>query len=50
MRFNLVLIYYGRAIDSTILTALNDNGTHQAQPTINPKIEVDWLLDYFYTP
>jgi len=42
-------LYYCRAVDGTIHTALNDIGTQQAKPTTNTKIEADWLLDYLYT-
>ena len=42
-------LYYGRAMDGTILTSLNDIGSQQAQPTENTKIEADWLLDYLHT-
>ena len=42
-------LYYGQAIDRTILTALNDIGSQQAKPTENKKIDTDWLLDYCHT-
>ena len=42
-------LYYGRAMDGTILTSLNDIGTQQAQPTQNKNAEADWLLDYLHT-
>ena len=42
-------MYYARAIESTILPALNDIGTQQAKPTDNTKKEADWLLDFLHT-
>ena len=39
------LLYYARAIDSTMLPALNQIGTQQAQPTENTKQAVQQLLD-----
>ena len=42
-------LYYGRAMDGTILTSLNDIGSQQALPTKDTKVEADWLLDYLHT-
>ena len=42
-------LYYGRAIDSTILPALNEIGTQQAHPTTNTIKKCQRLLDYMYT-
>jgi hypothetical protein len=43
------LLYYGRAIDSTILPALNTIALSQAKPTEKTKAECDHLLDYCAT-
>ena len=43
-------LYYRRAMDGTILTALNDIGSQQAKPTQNTKVEANWLLDYLHNP
>ena len=40
------LLYYGRALDNTILPALNTIGTEQALPTATTKKKVQRLLDY----
>ena len=40
------LLYYARAVDSTILTALNTIATQQAAPTESTLEEVKQLLDY----
>ena len=42
-------LYYCRALDGTIHTALNDIGYQQAKPAANTKVEADWLLDYLCT-
>ena len=42
-------LYYGRAIDSSILPALNEIGTTQAQPTEKTKKECQRLMDYLNT-
>ena len=39
------LLYYGRAIDCTILPALNQIATNQATPTIKTKQAIHRLLD-----
>jgi hypothetical protein len=44
-----LFLYYGRALDSTMLTALNDIGTQQAFPTTKVKAKVQQLLDYANT-
>ena len=41
--------YYGQAIDSTMLVALNEIGTNQAAPTATTRDKVDWLFDYALT-
>ena len=41
--------YYGQAIDSTMLVALNEIGTNQAAPTATTRAKVDWLFDYALT-
>jgi hypothetical protein len=40
------LLYYARAVNSTILTALNTIATQQAAPTESTLEEVKQLLDY----
>ena len=42
-------LYYARAIDSTMLPALNQIGSQQAQPTVKLKEKIQRLLDYAYT-
>ena len=42
-------LYYGRAIDSTILPAINDIASSQAKPTQKTKQKVQMLLDYLHT-
>ena len=41
-------LYYGCAMDGTILTVLNDIGSQQSKPTENTKKEADWLLYYLH--
>ena len=43
------LLYYARAIDASILPALNSIGTQQAQPTEKTKENLQHLLDYVAT-
>ena len=43
------LLYYARAIDNTILTALNDISSMQASPTENTRNKCRRLLDYVAT-
>jgi hypothetical protein len=43
------LLYYGRAIDYTILPALNDIARQQAKPTVTTMIRARQLLDYVRT-
>jgi len=43
------LLYYARAIDGTMLPALNQIGTQQAQPTVKIVKAVKQLLDYANT-
>ena len=43
------LLYYARALDNTILPALNTIGTTQATPTHNTKLKLHRLLDYVNT-
>jgi hypothetical protein len=40
------LLYYARAVDSTILTTLNANATQQAAPTQDTLEEIQQVLDY----
>ena len=42
-------IYYGRAVDPTILPALNEISMQQSAPTQNTKKKCNRLLDYLYT-
>ena len=43
------LLYYARALDSTMLPALNQIGTQQSAPTVNTRKAVNQLLDYANT-
>jgi len=43
------LIYYGRAVDPTILAAVNEISTQQSAPTLHTKISCHQLLDYLAT-
>ena len=43
------ILYYGRAVDMTTLTALNDIGSQQANPTQNTTRLANHLLDYLAT-
>ncbi len=43
------LLYYGRAVDSTILTSLSSLATKQAKPTQKTMETVKQLLDYGVT-
>ena len=42
-------LYYGRAVEPTVLTALNDLATYQAQPTNETLQRAHMLLDYLAT-
>ena len=42
-------LYYGRAVDPTVLTALNDIATMQAKPTLSTLQQSNMLLDYLAT-
>ena len=42
-------LYYGRAVDPTILPAINEIGITQAAPTKNTEIKAKQLLDYLST-
>ena len=42
-------LYYGRAVDSTILPTLNEIGMQQSKPTVKTQEEATMLLDYLYT-
>ena len=42
-------LYYGRAIDYTILPALNDIASAQAQPTQKTKEKTQQLMSYLHT-
>lgn len=43
------LLYYGRAVDPTILVTISHLSTQQAKPTINTMTAVNQLLDYCST-
>jgi hypothetical protein len=43
------LLYYGCAVDSTILPSLSSLATEQAKPTVKTKAMVMQLLDYLAT-
>ena len=42
-------LYYARAVDNTVITALNNIALMQAAPTQKTKEKVKMLLDYLYT-
>ena len=42
-------LYYGRAVDLTILTALNKIATQQSKPTIKTEKKAQILMDYLAT-
>ena len=42
-------LYYARALDSTMLTSLNDIGSQQALPTTNVSEKAQQLMDYANT-
>ena len=42
-------LYYGQAIEYTILPALNDISSTQAQPTKKTKEKMERLMEYLYT-
>ncbi len=44
-----VLLYYGQAVDSTILVGLSSLAAAQAKPTKQTLSLVKWLLDYAAT-
>jgi hypothetical protein len=44
-----VLLYYGRAVDSTLLVALSSLASGQAAPTEYTMELIKWLLDYAAT-
>jgi hypothetical protein len=44
-----VLLYYGPAVDSTIITGLSSLAAAQAKPTAQTLFLVNWLLDYVAT-
>ena len=46
---NGTLIYYGRAVDPTILPAVNEISTQQSAPTLHTKNLCHQLLDYLAT-
>ena len=46
---NSTFLYYGQAIDSSILPAVNEIGTMQATPTASTTKKVEWLMDYAAT-
>jgi hypothetical protein len=44
-----VLLYYGRAVDSTILVGLSSLAAEQSKPTAQTLFLINWLLDYAAT-
>ena len=42
-------LYYARALDSTMLPALNNIGSQQAHPTVKVKEKIQQLMDYANT-
>jgi hypothetical protein len=44
-----ILLYYGRAVDSTILVSLSSLAAAQSKPTSHKLSLVKWLLDYAAT-
>ena len=44
-----ILLYYGRAVDSTILVGLSSLAAAQSKPTTHTLSLVKWLLDYAAT-
>ena len=42
-------LYYARGVDPTILVALNELGTEQAQPTATTEKSLAMLMDYLWT-
>ena len=42
-------LYYGRAVDPTILTALNEIATQQSRPTVTTEKKAQMLMDYLAT-
>eukprot|EP00957_Ditylum_brightwellii_P172940 13166395-Ditylum_brightwellii.AAC.1 len=42
-------LYYGRAIDGTILPTINEISTNQVKPTINTAKQSTMLMDYLVT-
>ena len=42
-------IYYARAVDSSMLVAINELGANQAASTASTRAKADWLLDYAAT-
>ena len=42
-------LYYGRAVDPTILVALNQIGTEQSKPTEATIKKLEWLMDFLHT-
>jgi hypothetical protein len=44
-----VLLYYSRAVDSTIITGLSSLAAAQAKPTVQTLFLINWLLDYVAT-
>ena len=44
-----VLLYYGRAVDATIITGLSSLAAAQAKPTAHTVFLIKWLLDYVAT-
>jgi hypothetical protein len=45
-----VLLYYGRAVNATIITGLSSLAAAQAKPTVHTVFLIKWLLDYATNP
>ena len=44
-----LFLFYGRAMDSTILPALNEIASMQSKPTKQTKTKTQQLMDYVHT-
>jgi hypothetical protein len=44
-----ILLYYGQAVDATIITGLSSLAAAQAKPTAHSVFLIKWLLDYIAT-
>jgi hypothetical protein len=41
-----ILLYYGQAVDATIITGLSSLAAAQAKPTVHTVFLIKWLFDY----